>query len=207
MATMTASSLETLLARLGADGADAGERYEELRHKVTKFFEWQGCQDAYVEGLVDATIDRMAAKMDAGEQVEKVGAYAGAIARFVWLEFSRKHKEDATDDFTATAEGPVEVAYDDDEDERISCLRRCLVELDLKDADRRLIVAYYDTQNGDKIKEVRRKLAESAGTDQNALRVRMFRLRAKLEDCINNCVANVMKRAKRVTNDREATHQ
>ena len=207
MAMLTVGSLEKLLERLGADSTDAGWSYEELRLKITKFLDWQGCPGAYVEDLVDMTIDRLAAKIEAGEQVEKIGAYAVAIARFVWLEFSRKHKEDSTDDLTVITVVAVAEPPDDDDSERINCLRRCLVKLDLTEADRGLILSYYDTDNGGKIKEIRRKLAESLGTEQNALRVRMFRLRAKLEACINNCVNNVTKRAEIVTNNTEVANQ
>lgn len=60
-------------------------------------------------------------------------------------------------------------------------LDECLQEL--SDEERELITAYYQGEKTDKLKN-RKKLAEQHGMPMNALRIRIFRIRKKLEDCI-----------------------
>ncbi len=201
--TLSAGSFEKLLARLDPDATEAGRKYEVLRLKIEKFLHWQGCRESHAENLADTTLDRIASKIDGGEVIENINAYAVTVARFVWFEFSRKNKEDATDDFSGNTEA-VDGESHDESDERIGCLRKCLVHLDLTDDDRKMIVEYYDVEAGEKLKQTRRKLAESLGVEQNALRVRAFRLRARLEDCITKCVTPVIKTHEIVTNKQEA---
>jgi DNA-directed RNA polymerase specialized sigma24 family protein len=64
---------------------------------------------------------------------------------------------------------------------RLDCLERCLAEL--SPADRELIDQYYRGETRAKI-ENRRRLAEERGIPLNALRIRMLRIREKLEACV-----------------------
>ncbi len=203
MRDLNAESFEKLLDRLDPSGEQAGRKYEDLRLKILKFLLWQGSPHSYAEGLVDTTIDRIASKISDGELVENINAYAVAVARFVWLEFSRKHKEDPTDDFTGAGDASFDDIHDSD-DPRMGCLNRCLSHLGTTAGDRQLIVGYYDTDSGAKVKEVRRKLAESLGIEQNALRVRACRLRTRLESCITDCVGDVTKTPGTDTRDQGA---
>jgi DNA-directed RNA polymerase specialized sigma24 family protein len=57
----------------------------------------------------------------------------------------------------------------------------------LSDESRELIVAYYREQQRAKIK-LRKELAERLGIPLNALRIRAHRIRAKLEECVVNCL-------------------
>jgi DNA-directed RNA polymerase specialized sigma24 family protein len=197
VSTLTASSFQLLLDRLDGDPS----KYEDLRMKVTQLLRWRGCQDAHVDDLADAALDRVASKLAAGEQVESIHAFAAGVARFIWLEHSRRHRTDAVGD--DLPEVPVEPALPDDPDARLRCLRRCVAKK-FDDDERRLIVSYYDTEADERAKIARKRLAESLDLTLNALKVRACRLRMKLETCINDCVAAVTERSPEDTQEQEA---
>lgn len=199
MSTLTASSFQLLLDRLENDPA----KYEELRLKIAHLLRWRGCPESQSDELVDRTIDRVATKLAGGEQVESLPAFSAAVARFIWLEHSRRTKVDAVGD--DLPETPVEpdLEFLEDDDARMRCLRRC-VATKLSDEDKRVVVDYYDTDAGEKTKEARRRLAESLGVSLNVLKVRACRLRTKLERCINDCVARVTNPRGQNTKEQEA---
>ncbi len=179
---LTATGLEKLLSRLDDDA----EKYEALRLKLCRFFVWRGCSNVHADELADESFDRIAAKMEEGVEVESVSAYILQIARFVWLEFSRKNKEDNFGD-----EMPVQIvqpSFGKETDARLVCLRKCVREIAPENDDRKMLIGYYDSTFGDKLKNQRKKLAEKFGIKQNALKVKMFRLREKLENCIKDCL-------------------
>ncbi len=202
MSTLTASSFQILLDRLDADPELAATKYEELRVRIAHLLRWRGCAESHADELADRTLDRVAAKLSAGEQIENVQAFAAAVARFIWLEHSRKNKADAVGD--DLPEVPVEPDLDflDDPDARMKCLRRCVAKK-FTDEDKRLVVGYYDTDADEKSKSARRRLAESFGLTLNALKVRACRLRMRLEACINDCVAGVTHSASTNTQKQE----
>lgn len=157
--------------------------------KIAHMLKWRGCPESHADELADRTLDRVATKLAAGEQVENVYAFSAAVARFIWLEHTRKDKTDAVgDDLPEVAVEPVIEL--DDPDARMRCLRRC-VATKFNDEDRQLVVNYYDTDADEKAKTARRRLAESFGLTLNALKVRACRLRVRLEACINDCVSHV----------------
>jgi DNA-directed RNA polymerase specialized sigma24 family protein len=196
--TLTSSSFQLLLDRLDGDP----EKYEELRVKIAHLLKWRGCAESHADELADRTLDRVAAKLASGEDVDNIPAFAAAVARFIWLEHSRKNRDDAVgDDLPEIAVEPV--IGIDDPDARVRCLRRCVAS-QLSDEDRRLVVNYYDTDADEKAKNARRRLADSLGVTLNTLKVRACRLRMRLEKCINECVSHVTNRAESDTREQEA---
>jgi DNA-directed RNA polymerase specialized sigma24 family protein len=65
------------------------------------------------------------------------------------------------------------------------CLQHCLKQQ--APEDRRRLLAYYDAKGREKI-ELRRRLAAELGISENALRIRLSRLRATLKGCIEACL-------------------
>ncbi len=53
--------------------------------------------------------------------------------------------------------------------------------------NRELIIEYYQEEKRAKI-DRRKNLAERLGVPLNALRIRAHRIRAKLEECVHECV-------------------
>ena len=189
MSSLTANAFNLLLSRLDPDDqVSAADKYQILELKLTKYFVWQGVPESRADTLAEEAIDRLAAKLEQGHQIDSVNAYASQIARFVLLEFHRKFKETAwDDDAPEPATQPVSLEPDD---ERLAVLRKCLAEMEARNQDDRLlIVGYYGTEETQKNKEQRRQLAERFGLTANTLKVRACRLRLKLEKCVKNCYA------------------
>ena len=207
MSTLTADSFSMLLAALDQDEGRAAEKYETLRYKLVNLLTWRGCLASDADELADHTLDRVATKIAGGEKVENVAAYAGTVARFIWLEHSRKKREDAVgDDLPEVAIDP-DVDILKDRDSRMECLQECMAETIPNPTDRSIILGYYDTETNEKNKNARKRLAEAVGMTPNALKVRACRLRDRLERCINDCVARVTKPKKNDTSLQEVVER
>jgi DNA-directed RNA polymerase specialized sigma24 family protein len=177
---LTGSSFDRLLLLLDADRDRAGEQYELLRRKLVKFFECRRSPTA--EDDADETITRVARKIEEGEAINQVAAYSYGVARLVLLESNRQHRRQMT-----LVEPVPAVHADRDSTEaeaRLACLERCLDGLPA--ATRDLLVSYYEGSKSGRIRQ-RHRLADAHGMPINALRIRVHRLRAKLEDCVKRC--------------------
>lgn len=188
MANLSPKAFQLLLERLDPDGSKAAEQYEMLHLKLTKTVAWKGCPDTDAEMLADETLDRIATRIEDGEVIENLNAYACQVLRYVWLEYSRKRiEETARDELPEIAVSP-DTSFLDEPSVRLNCLRKCMNEVVPDDADRSLIVGYYDAEGGRKNKDQRRDVAAKLGLTMNTLKVKACRLRARLEKCINECV-------------------
>jgi hypothetical protein len=58
--------------------------------------------------------------------------------------------------------------------------------------DRQLVLAYYEQEKHAKIDQ-RKKLAEQLGVGMNALRLRLYRIRETLQECVEQCCRDAMK--------------
>src|SRR5256885_697903 len=110
--TLTSETLTKLLASLGAERERAGERYEELRRTLMRFFQWRGAP--FPEEQTDEVFNRVARKLSAGVEIKNVGSYCYEVARLVCLEalkgndskrasLDSSHKEPAAADTTDDA--------------------------------------------------------------------------------------------------------
>jgi hypothetical protein len=81
---------------------------------------------------------------------------------------------------------PTQPVLEDDRDlqARAACLMPCLEGLPLE--SREMIVKYYQGERGTKINN-RQKLAEAFSVSPHVLRNRAYRLREKLQDCVDRC--------------------
>jgi RNA polymerase sigma factor (sigma-70 family) len=177
--TLTQNAFDLLLAQLDSDRQQAGTRYESLRRKLVKLFEWRGCH--FPEDLADETINRLAMNLEAGEKICHFEAYCAGIARHVFLESlrARQHEE-------AAQSAPDPFATSPDESEpRQQCLERCLQRLSPESFQ--LIVKYYQEDKQARI-EARQNLASRLNIPLNALRIRAYRIRARLENCVKECM-------------------
>lgn len=184
---LTQTGFDKLLALLDADRERAGARYESLRVRLIKLCEWRNCETP--EELADAAFDRVMRKIEAGERIQNVEAYAAAVVQFVIKEDARSRaglaqsiEDDPRIENLLVAGGPA--PHDETDEERLACLDKCLAQL--ADGQRRLITAYYDTDERTMI-EARKRLAASEGISPNSLRIRVCRLKTKLEECARDC--------------------
>ena len=178
--TSTEQSLARFLSALDADPERAGERYEVLRRKLVKFFEWRGSTTS--EELADETLNRLERKIDEGEAIRNLSAYLGGMARLVWLEAVKEQERTriALEDLRASSQDSPQA-----DSRRIECFDSCLEGLPTE--NRALILDYYRGEKSSKIR-MRKQLAEKLGTQLNALRIRAHRVRMQLEKCVGDCL-------------------
>ena len=187
---MTQTGFDRFLTTLDADRETAGAKYESLRLRLVKFFEWRNCETA--EELTDTVFDRIIKKLNEGEQIQNVSAYSATVALFVFKEDCRRRERtfESIEDNTQVENLQENNLFSEDADEndvRANCLEKCLAQF--TDDNRRLIIAYYDTDENTMI-AARKRLADSMNISLNTLRIRVCRLKSKLEDCTFDCCRN-----------------
>ena len=177
---LTSEALNKLLARLDADPETAIEKYELLQFKLIRFFEGRDCRDP--QYLTDETITRVCRRLVEGEDIADITRYAYGVAKLVYLEYLKALKDEQKMLNNLPPPPEPEPEPDFKWELKTDCFRYCLNKL--PDDDRDLIVRYYP-EDSSKNKEERKKLAEERGVQPNALRLRVHRIRKKLEICIN----------------------
>ena len=180
--SLTQKALERLLARLGSDPVAAGRVYESLRGRLLDYFDWRGAQRP--EEAADETLDRIARRLEEGEPIERVEAYAYGVARLVLLEHLRLQLREQR----ASAGAARELAGhpEGSEEARIGCLTDCLQHLPAE--ERSFIVAYYEGAGRSHL-EGRKLLATRLGISYPTLKRRAHRLRVRLGSCLRDCLA------------------
>jgi DNA-directed RNA polymerase specialized sigma24 family protein len=181
---LTTQALDKLLDHFSSNREEAGTQYELMRVKLVRYFEWRSCTSA--EDLADETLNRVARRIDGGENIFNLPAYFSTVARLVFMESLRERERTSVplDDIPEmSAEQPFE---DEEREARLRCLDHCLNKLPLE--SQTLILKYHHDQRRAKI-ERRKQLAEGLGIPLNALRIRAHRIRTGLEKCVRDCVA------------------
>jgi DNA-directed RNA polymerase specialized sigma24 family protein len=180
---LTKEALDKLLNHFSADRDEAGRQYEVMRLKLRRFFEWRS--SLAPEELIDETINRVARRIDEGEDISNLKGYFASVARLVFME-SLRDRDRSSVDLDSVAEMPAEPPFEDELKElRLRCLDNCLDNLPIE--SRTLILKYHLDQRRAKI-DLRKQLADGLGIPMNALRIRACRLRTGLERCIRNCL-------------------
>ena len=185
--SLTETAFERLLRSLDGDPERAAARYEEIRRKLAKFFEWRACAPA--DEHADEVLDRVARRLEEGVVVQNVPAYCYGIARLVVREVAARAERQRA----ALAELPA-VDSAAPEDPALACLDRCLAQLD--PGSRALLLSYYAGERRD-LQQHRRALSERLGIAPNALRIRLHRVRRGLEGCLAACLETEGRETKR----------
>jgi DNA-directed RNA polymerase specialized sigma24 family protein len=188
---LTPEGFDALLAQLGPDRERAGELYEVIRRKLVRLFEWRGCVSP--EDLADETINRVARRLAEGVELrsnEPYGYFCG-VAHLVYKEVlrraAREHRAIESGDWPSSSSFAEE---GEPADHRLECLRRCLGQLA---ADQRDLVLRYHQGKGDPGESniaTRQTLAREMGIPMNALRIRVHRVRRRLESCVQDCLSH-----------------
>lgn len=173
---LTPEALEALLAALDPDREQACIRYLQIRHKLVRIFEWRGCTSP--DDLTDETINRVARRIAEGLIPANLYGYFCGVAHLVYKEFlrreAREHAALESGDWPPFSSG--EPAADR---RRLDILSECLQTLD---ADQRRLVLEYHRDDNHICS--RKDLSRELGVPMNALRIRVHRLRRKLEECV-----------------------
>jgi DNA-directed RNA polymerase specialized sigma24 family protein len=182
--TLNQEAFDKLLVALGGDRDSAAQKYLEIRSNLVRFFEWRGC--SFPEDHADETINRIAKRVTEGEEILNYSGYAIGVARLLLLEINKGRQREQL----ALAEiGQASEVYEekDDGENRLVCLRSCLETLTTD--NRALILQYYQGEKGEKIQN-RKKLMDQFGIPVNTLRMRVLRLREKLQSCVEECIGS-----------------
>ena len=188
--TVTPEAFDSLLLSLDSDRDRAGSVYENLRRKLLEFFEARGSHTP--DEHADETFDRVMRRITEGERIENPAGYCYGVAKFVWMEASRKLAKapvELDENAPLQTRSDTALSLEDSRasiDQRLDCLDNCLESL--ADETRQFVFDYYREENGVKI-EQRKILASRLNTTLNALRLRASRLRRELAKCTDACVS------------------
>lgn len=173
---LSQEAFDALLDWLDSDREQAGIKYEEIRLRLIRIFVGRGCGEA--EDLADETINRVISKLD---EIEKEfsgdrARYFYGVANKVLMEYLRK-KPPQPPPLPPIDSDRVELEY--------RCLEQCIDAL--SDENRQLLLEYYQAEGKAKAGQ-RKQLADRLGIALNAVRIRAFRIRAGLQECVEKCI-------------------
>ena len=179
-------NFDALLAWLDPDHEKAGRKHEEIRHALIVIFERKGYDG---EELADEVISRVLRKLPeiVTEYKGDPALYFYAVAKRLAYEVPRRQHARVDLEDPDKLSAPKVIDELDEQDAEYECLERCLTQL--PPADRELILLYY--QQDQPTIGFRKELALRYHLEPNALRVKVHRIRATLEKCINDCLGKV----------------
>jgi DNA-directed RNA polymerase specialized sigma24 family protein len=174
---LTKEAFDALLGWLDPNRDLAAQKYESIRRRLITIFSCRGCLEA--EDLADETINRVTNKLPEIQPTftGEPARYFYGVANKVHLEYSRIRRPPSPPD--------VDMRCDESERE-FECLDRCMNKLSAE--NRALMLSYYQEDRHAKI-EHRRQLAANLGIALNALRIRAHRIRASLQQCVQECLS------------------
>lgn len=183
---LTSEIFEKLLDRLDGNRERAGETYEKIRCRMMKFFACRHC--ASPEDLADETIDRVARRIGEGKEIWTINpaSYFYGVARNVLREYwDSVERENLPLEYLPILAEPCEqpaTVIDEQTgwtvDMMLEALEHCLRALSPE--NRELILEYYQGEGRSRI-QTRQSIAERLHLQPNALRIRVHRIREKLE--------------------------
>jgi len=169
---ITQEQFDRLLTWLDPDREAAGTKYEWLRKRLIKIFASRGSH--IPEDLADRTMNRVAWKLP-----EIQAAYVGypapyflSVARYIFCESLREER-------SSVIRMPELVPPNGDVERDLEILQECVEKL--PPADRVLLLSYYEQDGQGKI-DHRKQMAEQLGVCMNALRIRICRIRLRLQE-------------------------
>ena len=174
---LSLEEFNSLLAWLDPDRERAAIKYEKIRGELIKIFTGRRCIEP--EDLADETINRVAHKL---KEIKKdfsgdPAPYFYRVARYVLMERLRKKLPRPTP-LPLVDPHRIELEHD--------CLERCIERLCEEDRD--LLLRYYRAE-GKLEREYRKTLAEELRIAPNALRIRVYRIRVILKQCVEKCTS------------------
>lgn len=171
---------DRLLGWLNQDQEQAGLIYEKIRSRLITIFAARGC--AVPEDLADETIDRVARRVSEIEPnyIGDKALYFFGVANNVHHEHLKRPQP------PAQQHEPIDSHDDRDDQERLHhCLEQCLRKL--SEESRQMLLRYYSQEKQAKI-HLHKEMAEKLGITINTLRLRVLRMKEKLQPCIERCL-------------------
>jgi|ERR1044072_7181404 DNA-directed RNA polymerase specialized sigma24 family protein len=171
------AQFDRLLSWLDNDREAAALRYEQIRRRLITIFAARGCRQP--EDLADETIDRVARRVPdiANDYVGDPARYFFGVANNVHHEYLKRPPEPELPTVSAENESDKEITH--------QCLKRCLAKF--SDAERQMILHYYSQQKKAKV-DLHKQMAEEMEITINTLRLRVLRMKEKLQPCLARCL-------------------
>lgn len=180
---LSKEEFDKFLLTLNKDRNIAAEKYIALRSRLERFFEWRDCEN--VEELTDIVFDRVSKKISEGEIIENVEAYSVTVAKFVLMENRRNVlRNEELNENSAEIISENETENNESKEKQIKCLQECLSKFPTD--KKKLLIEYFDTDEKTLIPK-RKSLSKKMGINLNSLRIRVSRLKSKLEECVKEC--------------------
>ena len=184
---------EALLLRLAPDREQAGQKYEDIRQKLIRFFEWNDCLMA--EALADEVFDRVSLKLET-EDVRDVVPFTMGVARNVLRELRKKPSMRAIDDLPPgqsphTLHPELRILDEGERQRRIRCLHRCIQRLSPPDRELSLKYEYYRGKPHSTT-----QLAQRMAMTVGALQTRAHRIKEKVQRCALRCFDSLFEPAR-----------
>jgi DNA-directed RNA polymerase specialized sigma24 family protein len=181
------SQFENLLRRLDGDRDRAGQKYEELRRRLIRFFGWNNCFPA--EDLADDTLDRVALRSE-NDEIHDIVRFSWGVARNVMREFHKRQPSIAIDDLPpreVPRSGNAELAiiHAIERRRRLQCLHQCIQRLAADERELFLEYEYYTDRPQNTV-----KLAARLGLTVGALQTKAHRIKHRVETCARKCLAS-----------------
>jgi RNA polymerase sigma factor (sigma-70 family) len=171
---ITQEAFNKLLTCFNPDHEIAAKEYERIYKTLLRFFEHRGC--FIPDESADKTIDRVVKRIDEGEKIRDINNYFYGVARNILKEYLEAYSNKGIDSQFV----PISIVERSEDSEEMKWLRKCLEELSSEDRD--LIIGYYQGEKKEK-RDQRKNLVEQLGTNQNAMRVRIHRIKVQLKEC------------------------
>jgi DNA-directed RNA polymerase specialized sigma24 family protein len=180
---LTQAAFDLFLATLDRDREKAGEKYEYIRLKLLKYFQWCGSDVPDIDA--DETINRVTRRIYEGQDVYHLTGYIYGVARLVHAEsLKRRNLRRMLDKVSFIEQSSI--GFEIEAANYQHCMEHCLGRL--SNEDREIITEYYRYKKTEKV-DCRKQLAARLGISLNTLRVKMHRQRINLEACVEKCLA------------------
>lgn len=187
---LTPENFELLLLCLNPDREKAGEEYELLWQKMREYFAARGAICA--EDLADETLSRLAKKYAEGEEIRDCNRYSYGLARLIWMESLRRPENNYVSFdqvFDLSFVLPDSLLTKEENARYVHCIRQ------ITDEERTLMIEYWDHEE-ELHYEARKQQAIRLGISPTALRIRVSRIRKKLEACLEICLEKEIPKTK-----------
>lgn len=172
-------SFNSFLDWLDQDRDKAAQKYEALRAYLICFLNRRQCLES--ERLADDALNIFIRNLPRlRDKTSDPRPYLTTVARNLFIDYLTTRHLPLPPDVACLF--PVE-GEDDGEGQIFESLDECLQEL--SDADRELFLKYYARERQEKI-DFRIELAAELGISRNALRLKIYHIKARLRCCIND---------------------